>query len=458
MSESLRSVIIQELRTRFPAINWKLGSLVRELIVEPLARLGDILDSSIQKAESRLDLSSIYKDPIRHKEAIDTWMSVLNITTPENKSSIGKIVILSESGESMTVLAGTVFTWGDNLSLVATESTYWGDNGKPFIKYGEGAYAAEIDVMSVADYGVSLSQGSPINWDGAPAHVYDIYTSTAITGGRAELSYQEKANLIKSAMSTKSFVGEDCISNAIQRAFPEEVVDAVVLPKRNADRPYETIISIKPVNPPGAFYISSVVCKDTEDAPFVLIRDPGVTSVVAVKDSQGIPCPVSRVKYTKNPNTMITEITVYILGVKVGDSVSVECSGFDVIDRCASWLNQDVNGLPFKYSVVAPAVTVISVYIPTTADLTLDVKTAIQTYINTKPLDTSLSDNEIIDILSSYGITTTGSIIYSASTLNNVGSNAVSTSVGGINIAGNSWATGRATAMYTFVDKINTND
>ena len=456
MSNSLRSIIIQELRARFPDIDWKLGSLVRELVVEPLAKLGDILDSHIKKAESVMDLEGIQNYPAEHKEEIDTWMTRLGLHGFEAKESTGAIAIVSETGEPMTVLAGTVFSWGDDeISLVADTTKLWGGNGEPYNKQGEGVYVAEINVTGLSEQGGSLSSGIPINWVGAPKHVYDIYTKTAITGGRPEQSYQEKADMIVNALSIKSFVGEECISNALQRKFPGEVVDAVVLADKRTRNIGEVTLCVKPFNPPYTTSAPDIIKTDKDGRTYVRVVANSVAKIIDVHDSHNIPCPIVEVRRVEDGNNAV--LYAYISGARDGDKAIVYYEGMPIIDTCNKWLQQSVQGLPFIYNVVAPQVVVLSLHIPTNDTISVAAKTAIQSYINAKPLDATVADNEIIALLRDYGITVTGNIIYSTAVDNNTKTQAVSATMGGVSATGDLWSDGRAVALYTYIDKINDN-
>lgn len=453
MSESLRAVIIQEMRARFPALTWKLGSLVRELVVEPLARLGDLLDTYIQEAESRLDIEAMCKNPLEHKDSIDMWMTKLGLTDTEGRQSRGSVIIMSETGENMSILQGTVFTWGDdNISLVADESSTWGSDGRPYIKYGEGSYAAEINVTTTDNNGCAVSPGVALNWVGAPNHVYDIYTGSVITGGRTERSYQEKATLILDALSTKSMSGEACISSALRRQFPDEVADVAVLQNTGAAKLGSVNICVKPLNPPEDVMLDTIVCGGVNDT-YVIINATGIMWVRDVTDKYNTPCPIEKSEM-QGDNYRLT-----INGVSPGDTVRVRCQGFSVIKRCSDWINDFVHGLPFKYNIITPKVDVISLHIPTTGVINTEARVALQAYINSKPLDSNITDSEVSSVLRDYGVTVTGGVIYNSSTINDAGSVSTVTTMGSTSggLSTNVWAHGRAAAMYTYIDKINDN-
>lgn len=470
MSDSLRTVILQELKARFPAMTWKLGSLVRTLIVEPLASLGDTVSNYIQEAENSLDVTTICNSPAQYPKAIDTWMNRLGIESPEIKTSSGVVAILSETGEDMVVAAGTMFTWGDDLAFQVVGNIEF-NASHPYTKLNEGAYLAEVPVVSTGETGASLSAGAPLNWEGAPAHVYDIYTASPITGGRTSLSYQAKATLILNALSVKSFVGEEGISNALQREFPNEVVNAKA-GNKDAKKLNVVPLYIKPSFPPSTITLQAVthyrggeepssMSSDSSETPEntveVSFSGTGIISVDKVLDELNSECTVVSTEVQGNIGDSDSTVTLTLSGVEVARSLTIYCTGFSILRDCAYWLNAENQGLPFRYIVKVPAVAIVSLFISGTETLPLSVRTEIQSYIDYKPLDASVTDGEISAILQRSNITTTGANLYSAYIINNINSNAVMTSVGVMSPAGNPWVNGRPVAMYSYVDKIKAN-
>ena len=470
MLESLRTVILQELKSRFPAMTWKLGSVVRELIVEPLASLGDTVSSYIQKAENSLDVTTICNAPAQYPNEIDTWMNRLGIEPPEVKRSSGIVAILSETGENMTVAAGTMFTWGEDLAFQVTENTVF-DATHPYTKLNEGAYLAEVPVISTGETGASLSAGSPLNWEGAPEHVYDIYTASPITGGRTSLSYQAKADLILNSLSVKSFAGEEGISNALQREFPNEVVNAKA-GNKDATKLNVVPLFIKPSSPPATLTIPVVTyyreesslssgSSESSESPDTSIKvsfsGTGLISIDKILNSVNTECSILSTDITGNLGDSDSVVTLSISGVTAGEKVTVYCTGFSILKDCAYWLNAENQGLPFRYIVKVPAVAIVSLFVNGTDSLPLSARTNIQTYIDDKPLDASITDGEISAILQRSNVTYKGANLYSAYMMNTINSNAVMTSIGVLSPAGNPWVNGRPVAVYSYVDKIKAN-
>ena len=460
MSESLRSVLIQELRTKFPAVSWKVGSLVRELVIEPLARIGDILETYIQQSEARLDITTALDDPTNNKDTIDLWMDRLGLGEFEGKPSSGSIAIMSESMEDMTILQGTVFTYGaDEISLITDATITAGSDGTGYKKCGEGAYLVEVPVTSADTESGYISPGVPVNWVGAPQHVYDIYTATSISGGRPAQSYIEKAELIRDALSMKSFVGEECIKGALRRAFPGEIADTRVVQTNSTSTPAAVNICVKPSSPPSTFDINAMTSQDTVNGPiYVTINNPGILRITDVLASDEESRQVNIVRVDKSPlDNGGTAHTIILSGVEPSALVTVKCEGSAVIGRCGAWLNQSVQGLPFKYNVLLPCIATLSLRIPSNDTINIGAKSAIQAYVNSKAMDSEITDADIVSILREYGINTTGSIIYSKTVSNGSGAESMVTTVGSVRSSSSGNSDGKPTAVFTFIDKITNN-
>ena len=456
MSESLRTVVLQELKARFPGMTWKLGSLVRTLIVEPLAALGDAFDSYIQKAENGLNVVAICQSPSQYSEELDTWMNRLGIAQPELRAASGMVALLSDTGEDMTIDSGTMFTWGDELSFQVTESRTFG-SGSPYTKLSEGAYLAEVPVESVGATGASLSIGSPLNWEGAPSHIYDIYTASPISGGRSILTDQAKATLIMSALSPNSFTGEACISKALQREFPNDIIDAKAGAK-DAEKLYKVNLFVKPSNPPSTFTRAASTYTDEADNSIkAQISGAGVITVDKVVDKLSATCPIVATTVTGNLGDSDSIITLTLSSVRAGEGVTAYFTGFQIVQDVAYWLNAEQQGMPFSYTVKIPAVVTIGIAVSTTEALPINVRNDLQDYINDKPLDSAVTDSEVAAILQRANITMTSSNVYTAAVLNSKNTVSLSTSVGGVSPAGNAFSFGRPTAMYSYVNKIFAN-
>jgi hypothetical protein len=428
--------------------------------VEPLARIGEILETYVNKASKRLDISEVIANPLDNKESIDMWMTSLGLGEFQSRESRGYVAVLSETGEDMTILKGTVLTYSaEEIPLTVDNTVVVGKSGTSYTKYGEGAYMVEIPVTCLNKATGYISPGVPVNWVGAPSHIYDIYTSSSIAGGRPEQTYQEKALMIKDALSTKSFVGEECIASALRRAFPGEIVDARIIRGGQDTKKSVVTICVKPVSPPTVAEIDAETVIDSDGNIFVTINDPGFIQAVGVlrKNDNFNELHINKVE------SFIGEDGYYayrvFIDAKPSDvDVTVKYTTMTAISACANWINRTVNGLPFTYSVIPPQITTIGLYIPCTPELPIATKSAIQAHINTKPLDAELTDSELGNILNSYGITLDGSIIYTKTNNSGGTGEITSTTIGSVNPYTGASFTGNSTAMYTYIDKINNND
>lgn len=457
MRESLRTIILQELRARFPGINWSLGSLIRELVVEPLASLGELLDSYVQKAESSMNITAICQAPAEHSEELDTWIERLGITLPEDGYSSGYVQLLAEYPEYMIIPRGTVFTWGDDLWLEVTEETEWGgSSGRQYTRRSAGAYVAEVPVKMQTAVSATITAGSPVNWAEAPEHIYDIYTSSPIVGGYSGTSPQLKANLIQAALTPHAFTGEDCMAAALRKKFPADIVDAKV-GTRDSDNVSAVSLFLKPSKAPGVFTSTVPAYEDTTGNTVVRISGSGVMSVLAVTDTNGVPCSIltQDVHGTLGDSDSVVRLTV--AGVRSGDAVIVRLKGFHIYTECADWLNAGTQGLPFTYRLKLPAIAEIGVMLNISDEITGNVKTTIQNYINHKPLDAEITDSELSALLSEQGVTTTGAHAYTSALMHGTNSSAISATVGGISPSESFWAQGKPVAMYSYYNKITSN-
>lgn len=454
MSDSLRTVILQELKSKFPFMTWKLGSLVRELVVEPLASLGDVLDAYVQQAEAGLDVLTICQSPSQYHEEITAWVNRLGLSETTSRASTGIVAILSSTGESMTIDEGTFLSWRGDISLRVVR-TYTFDEDHPYTKLGEDSFLAEIEVESSGADGVAISLGAPLGWEGAPDHVYDIYTASPISGGAALMSDQAKAELILNALSPASFTGDMCISQALKRNFPSDVVNAKTV-KKTADAPYNVNLYIKPSTPPTSILLASNAFLEDSKVK-VTIPGVGLLSVNKVVNSLNAVCPIVSMSVDGSIGDSGSSVTLEIQEANPGDELSIYCTGFKVLSDCAYWLNAEQQGLPFNYIVKVPAVATIGISLNTSETVPTNVKIAIQQYINDKPLDTAVTDSEISAILQQYNIPVTGSHLYTATLSNATGAGSLTTSVGGVSPSGSIWAVGRPVAMYNYTDMTVTN-
>lgn len=246
------NTVFQTIKAELPNINWSLGSVVRTLVVDPLAHISDALDSV--KAEQAVynELDVALASPADYEDVLDVWMTRLNIDTPTDTRSTGTVVIARSNAESMTIAAGTVFQWGSEIQLVADSTTTWGMGIEP-LKYKTeipaALYIAEVPVTASTQIPVTLSSGSPINWAGASNDILDVYIGKPVSGG-VYLTAESKANLISAHLASPSVCGSDGIRSSLLRKYPTRIVDAQVGDRQARHGCVEVPVYVKQVNLP----------------------------------------------------------------------------------------------------------------------------------------------------------------------------------------------------------------
>lgn len=415
MSDSLRSVILQEIKAKFPSIDWKLGSVVRELVVEPLAKLGDILDSYVNKAKTSLDVSSICNQPERYEEELDSWLDRLNIVPVQAAQSTGTVRIMRTEPEDLTIVAGTLFTWDDSVGLYA-EDTYnvtrypnpTLTNNIVYKSYDDVVFSVDIPVTCSEYSNASLGSGAPLNWQGAPTDVYDIYVGSAVSGGSGSVGASEKARLIADALTPDALTGEACIRKTLRRNFPNLVKD-VVTGSKDINKPYAVSLYIKPVNGLREFDIQ---------ADFIggkaKISGCGVYSILGIYDRNNKAQSGVAVKYPDNLGETGSFIDLSFRSELPTDKYTVRVFGFPEYPELSEWLYSESKNTPFSFVLKTPAVALIRMNMRVFGDDNAGAKAAIADAVNDLSINAGMSDTAVEQIANQYNVSLVNTVAYSA--------------------------------------------
>lgn len=414
MSDSLRSVILQEVKAKFPSIDWKLGSVVRELVVEPLAKLGDILDSYVNKAKTSLDVSSICNQPERYEEELDAWLERLNIVPVQSAQSTGTVRIMRTNPEDLTIAAGTLFTWDDSVGLYV-EDTYnvtrypnpLLTNNIIYRSYDDVVFSVDIPVTCSEYSNASLGSGAPLNWQGAPTDVYDIHVGSAVSGGSGSVGASEKARLIADALTPDSLTGEACVRKILRRNFPSIVKD-VVMGDKDIKKPYAVSLYIKPVNSIREFDISTDFVNGKAN-----IDGCGVYSVLGVYDGENRAQTGVSVKYPDDLGENGSKVSIELLSSVNSGKYTVRVLGFPEYPELAAWLDAESKATPFSFSLKTPAVVLVKMNMRIIGDDNPGAKTIIADAINDLSINSGLSDTIVEQIVGQYNIGLVNAIAYS---------------------------------------------
>lgn len=416
MSESLRSVLIQEVKARFPAIDWNLGSVVRELVIEPLSRLGDLLESRVAETQKSLDVKNICAHPTTYPQELSTWADRLGLTPPPAITSTGTVRVVRTSPGDLVIPENTAFSWGGEVVAYTTSSYHVcqnmsqaTDGSKVLIykKLAAGAYSVDIPVSVSSESGnASLSAGAPLNWVGAPDDVYDIYVGSALSGSAGMWGVHEMARAIEDALTPNSLSGEACLRKALRFNFPALVKDVVVGDK-DINYPHAVTLYIKPVK-----------CLQEYDLPISFntegvgrISACGVYRVLDVYQDSNTKIPVTEITYGDDLGNSKSEI-----GIKVSSrskDATVRVLGFPEYAIIDSWLQDEAKATPFEFVLKTPAIGVVNAFISVSSTVLSGVATEISAEISDISLNHPITDADLDRILGKYSVTRNKATTYS---------------------------------------------
>ncbi len=439
----LYDTILQAVKDRCPNINWRLGGLLRELLVEPINAMQNSVQAYISEALSNLDLTTALSSPAEYEATLNVWMKRLHIASPTSRKSTGEIALLLEpTSDSLTIPQRTKFECGD-VQLV-TESSYTFAPSQ-FTQISAECWSCTVPVSSATASCLNVAAGSPVTWSSAPSIISDMFVSTAITGGSTELTAQEKANLITAELDSGAISGEQAISTALRKRFQGSVVSALLGSYNVVKMPLYVKFKQIPTTSTGSF---QVVHDKNTGSNYVNIPATGLVKVLSINDG------------SESLNFTIVESYDDYVKAEINkdklntDSVSVTYMLFTELPKVSAWLNAAQRALPYRFDCKTPVVANLKLFVNTGGlDIDLSTRSKVQEYICDKPLNSDIRDSEIIAILKSNRYNVNGSILYSVSIATPTYSNVWSSS-GSVSPAGQISLEGVPVAFYSTVADI----
>jgi hypothetical protein len=415
MSNSLRNILLQEVRDKFPKLDWNLGSVVRELVIEPLSKLGDDLDQYIANAKASLDVQNICANPTKYEDELDEWVDRLGISPPETRASSGTVRITKESPDRMVIPAGTQFSWNDEV-VVYTQETYVAtkvgsdqdlDNRLEYVSYGGSAFSVDIPVIGYVGGG-SVASGAPLNWSGAPDDVYDIHVGSAISGGVSSFNVHEKAAKILDALTPDALSGEACIRKALRLNFPDYVRD-VVVGEKDVKKPYAVSLYVKPVN---SFQQFDVDVKLTDGKG--VVDGCGINKVTELFGPDGASYNFSA-DYSDDFGDTGSTATLITKNLTLSGMFKARVVGFSEYRNINAWLVRAAKSTPFEFNLKMPVVGMVSMICSAPNADYSSARSDIAEFVSSLPLDGTSTDSDIAKILSKYDADQYGAVVYSVS-------------------------------------------
>ena len=439
----LYDTVLQTIKDRCPNLNWKIGGVLRELLIEPISAMQTAVATYLSTALQSFDLQAALASPATHEDTLDVWMDRLRLSLPPKSQPKGTVALVtSELTEDLIIPIRTNMECA-GIPLVTMQEQRITPSA--VVKISAERYVCYVDVTCANDLTVNIMDGTPVTWSSAPEVVQDMYVSSAITGGSTNSSAQAKANAISNALNTGSVIGEEALTGALDKAFPGVVVDVKTI-RNSALNRYALPLCVKPKKLPETA-TTAVFSAMVDSQESVQLPVDGVVAVTEVRDAEG-----NLVEH--NVDWAGRYPVIHITTPQQPRQLNITYKRFLDIADVSSWLNSTQRLLPYQFACTTPAIVRVKLFINTGGvDIDTGTRTKIQEYICDKPLDTILSDSEITAILTDSRYTVTGSILYSAEVTYRDYHNIWSSS-GILNPSGQTGLSGAPVALYSTVADI----
>lgn len=440
----LFDTVLQTLRDRMPNLSWKVGSLVRELLVEPLTYIGTSVDRVIADIQKTENISEALADPVNNEDTLDVWMKRLRIGVSAVRKSTGTVTITFSGTDTLIIPESTEFSWGDSVRVFSIGYMEVSPLNGTVTRLGGDCYSINIPVETTDTTGYTLSIGTKLNWSSAPARVLDIYVSSTVTGGSTGLSANEKARLIDAHLGNAAICGEQTTLNALVREFGESVCDI-----RFGDRVQAAGLVTVPayIKQSSAPQTVDIPLSESGDGSYTLPADQVVT-VAEVTDSLG------NVRQFTADYSSSDNIQINVVG-SPASKLTASTIKYTETAAIADWLNARQRGVAAVFKAATPIYCEIGVRIPYIGELPEAATAAVSEYINHVGFDAVLKDSDIVTILGTYGVIPNGALNYSAEVKHRNISRLLS-QVGGINLSTVLGTSGEPVAVYCPINKVIT--
>lgn len=439
----LFDTVLQTVKDRLPGISWKVGSLVRELLVEPLTYIGSAVDQVVADIKKTENIAEAIKDPVNNEQVLDVWMSRLKLKAADARKSTGEVSIVFTGTDPLIVPEATEFSWGDSVRVLSSSHIELDPLSSGVRVLGGGNYVAAIPVETADASGYTITAGTKLNWTNASNRVVDIYVSSAVTGGISGLTAVAKARMIDAVLGTASICGEQTTLNALIREFGESVCDVRFGDRKYIDGMLTVPLFIKQLNAPR----TERVPLTNTDADIYNIGINQLVDIRQVVDDGGWIYSQFDVDYTSEDTATIT---VPGAGSK---KLFADVLRFSDTGVVVDWLMAQQRGMLATLKALTPLYCEVSVSIPNIPELSTDAAAAVSEYINSIGFNAAIQDRDIVKILADHGVSAGTALTYTASVAYH-GSFKRLSQTGGINLSVISGMYGVPVAIYCPVTKV----
>ena len=212
---SAEQVVIDVISTTSPSIMTKAGSVVRELVIRPLAYILAWATANLDETRKKSSIAYLKNSQATDNELADAVASNYFVTRNEGTVSKG-IITLTLSNPTLRIPGGASFSVGD--IQVCTDRQYIITNGAvsnvvpgvtyvTAIPFGADAFVANIPVVAMQSGKIEIPIGTEVIVNFASASILNAELTSAITGGtdtETDASLMERAeyNTAESGIGT----------------------------------------------------------------------------------------------------------------------------------------------------------------------------------------------------------------------------------------------------------------
>ena len=388
---TLSTLLYQYLSSSFAGLDWEQGSIIRELVAEPVVGLADAANAAINDAYAQLDIQTLLDNPTKYATEIDTLFETLGLTAPAATQSSGTVKILTSSNADIQIPAGSVFTYQDYSLVTGATMTLTLTPEEPgdiqLYPLGINAYYAVIPVTS-ASAGVNLGVGVELSWYNLDASIYSVSVASTITGGVGAYTPVQKINTIRQRLFPLTLTCRESLLRTINYYLPDSAVDCKFSASNSGSANIE--LFVKTTAAPQTWSLTPL-------SAVGVISGVGVAQVLSINDDPSIEFTTLRV----GRNIEITPTTDVLIK-------SVQVLGLKSLTNIQEVLDSFTTGTGLQINVLTPRLLFAAVNIPnTTGTFTNNLLLNVTAAINNTLLDNNIvGDSLVYPILNAGGVGT----------------------------------------------------
>lgn len=402
--------IFSYLKRVLPAIKWDVGSVVRELIAAPVAKVAEAANMALT---NQLNATSVYNFvtyPEDYADKIDEVFNALDLAEYTTTNSTGTVTIYLNTPDIDIISADTTFYYLD-VAITVTEDIRpgiydVGGTGKfaQIRQLASHAYAFDVPVGTpiINQY---IGNGVSLSWYNAPDNVYDVKVTFPISGGISSLTLQEKANKIKDYVCPAVLSMDDGLNKILREGLPSVVSDAAYA--TDIDDMATSYVYVKTVKSPGYFSVK-VKGVRINNMYRVDVNIPGVLCLGS--------CYFNNKQISINSQDVRNNHVSLTLSID-SDEATVDLVlyvyGMEQMQEVQEFIDTFTKGSPYHIVAVAPSALKLSLEFSYTGELIDNEElTTIVTSIQNKQMNPTITDTTVDSLLASVGSRLVGSCIY----------------------------------------------